>query len=467
MRQRPLATVCIGVTALLAALFFPADYTTAASGGAGGPPAPRPSSPTGGLPTADTQAPTVPAGLTTTPINSNQVDLAWSASTDDVGVTAYKVYRSGALLATLGNVTSYSNSGLTASTTYSYTVSACDAAGNCSSQSSSASATTQSAADTQPPTAPTGLTATSTSAGQIDLSWTYSIDNVGVTAYKVYRSGALLATLGNVTSYSNSGLTGLTTYSYTVSACDAAGNCSSQSSSASATTQSAADTQPPTAPTGLTATSTSAGQIDLSWTYSIDNVGVTAYKVYRSGALLATLGNVTSYSNSGLTGLTTYSYTVSACDAAGNCSASSAPVSVATQAQTIPAIRVAPTLTGTPTGPITDQTITVSVTPPANVLNLTASLFVAAVLPPSLDGAIYVMSSDRGWTAYTECSAAPTAQVGPLSSGLQISLLPSPTDLSPLRGTVIYVGYGFGTSAGAACTDMLDSSTIAPAYTIN
>ena len=373
MRQRPLATVCIGVTALLAALFFPADYTTAASGGAGGPPAPRPSSPTGGLPTADTQAPTVPAGLTTTPINSNQVDLAWSASTDDVGVTAYKVYRSGALLATLGNVTSYSNSGLTASTTY----------------------------------------------------------------------------------------------SYTVSACDAAGNCSSQSSSASATTQSAADTQPPTAPTGLTATSTSASQIDLSWTYSIDNVGVTSYKVYRNGALLATLGNVTSYGNSGLTGLTTYSYTVSACDAAGNCSASSAPVSVATQAQTIPAIRVAPTLTGTPTGPITDQTITVSVTPPANVLNLTASLFVAAVLPPSLDGAIYVMSSDRGWTAYTECSAAPTAQVGPLSSGLQISLLPSPTDLSPLRGTVIYVGYGFGTSAGAACTDMLDSSTIAPAYTIN
>lgn len=90
----------------------------------------------------DTQAPTVPTGLSATAVSSSQINLAWIASTDNVGVTAYKVYRGGGLIATLGNVTSYSNTGLTASTAYSYTVQACDAAGNCSAQSAPATATT-------------------------------------------------------------------------------------------------------------------------------------------------------------------------------------------------------------------------------------------------------------------------------------------------------------------------------------
>ena len=184
----------------------------------------------------DTTAPTVPAGLAATPASATQINLSWTASTDGVGVTAYKVYRGGSLLATLGNVTSYSDTGLTASTAYSYTVSACDAAGNCSAQSTAASATTSAAPDTTAPTVPAGLAATPASATQINLSWTASTDGVGVTAYKVYRGGSLLATLGNVTSYSDTGLTASTAYSYTVSACDAAANCSAQSAAASATT---------------------------------------------------------------------------------------------------------------------------------------------------------------------------------------------------------------------------------------
>ena len=88
-----------------------------------------------------------------------------------------------------------------------------------------------------PPTVPTGLTASAASTTQINLAWTASTDNVGVTAYKVYRGGTLLATLGNVTSYSNTGLTRATAYSYTVAACDVANNSSPQSTAVSATTQ--------------------------------------------------------------------------------------------------------------------------------------------------------------------------------------------------------------------------------------
>ncbi len=93
-------------------------------------------------PPPDTTAPTVPTGLNATAVSSSQIDLSWTASTDNVGVTAYQVYRDSSLVATLGNVTSYSDTGLTASTFYSYTVAACDAVPNCSAQSAAASATT-------------------------------------------------------------------------------------------------------------------------------------------------------------------------------------------------------------------------------------------------------------------------------------------------------------------------------------
>ncbi|OFZ99572.1 MAG: hypothetical protein A3H35_03145 [Betaproteobacteria bacterium RIFCSPLOWO2_02_FULL_62_17] len=90
----------------------------------------------------DTQAPVVPVGLTATATSSSQVTLAWTAATDNVAVTAYKVYRDGALAATLANVTNYTDGGLAASASYSYTVAACDAADNCSAQSAAAAAAT-------------------------------------------------------------------------------------------------------------------------------------------------------------------------------------------------------------------------------------------------------------------------------------------------------------------------------------
>ncbi|KKT40126.1 MAG: Exoglucanase A [Candidatus Giovannonibacteria bacterium GW2011_GWA2_44_13b] len=93
----------------------------------------------------DTIAPSIPTGLIATAVSSSQINLSWTASTDNVGVAGYKVFRGGVQIAIVITGTSYQNTGLTASTIYSYTVSAYDAAGNNSAQSSSVSATTQSA----------------------------------------------------------------------------------------------------------------------------------------------------------------------------------------------------------------------------------------------------------------------------------------------------------------------------------
>jgi hypothetical protein len=92
--------------------------------------------------TPDTTPPTVPGGLTATAISSSQINLGWAASTDNVGVTGYNVLRGGAKIGT-SVTTSYQDSGLPASTSFTYTVSAFDAAGNTSAQSAGATATTQ------------------------------------------------------------------------------------------------------------------------------------------------------------------------------------------------------------------------------------------------------------------------------------------------------------------------------------
>ncbi|WP_405013908.1 carbohydrate binding domain-containing protein [Kitasatospora sp. NBC_01539] len=89
----------------------------------------------------DTQAPTAPGGLASTGTTSSSVSLAWNASTDNVGVTGYDVYSGGGVVASATG-TSATVSGLAASTAYTFTVKARDAAGNASAASSAVSVTT-------------------------------------------------------------------------------------------------------------------------------------------------------------------------------------------------------------------------------------------------------------------------------------------------------------------------------------
>ncbi|WP_420602826.1 fibronectin type III domain-containing protein [Flagellimonas sp.] len=89
--------------------------------------------------------------------------------------------------------------------------------------------------DTQNPTAPT-LSITSQSDTTVDLSWSGATDNVGVTGYKIFKDNSLETTLGNVNTYQVAGLTESTSYNFTATALDAAGNESSASNSISVTT---------------------------------------------------------------------------------------------------------------------------------------------------------------------------------------------------------------------------------------
>ncbi|KKS07707.1 hypothetical protein A3K01_01455 [candidate division WWE3 bacterium RIFOXYD1_FULL_43_17] len=280
-------------------------------------------------PVSDTTPPSVPSNLAATAASSSQINLSWSASTDNVGVTGYEVYRNNVKVATVTS-TSYNNSGLTSSTSYSFYVKAFDAASNYSAASNTATATTLTVADTSAPSTPANLTASVVSATQINLSWSASTDNVGVTGYEVYRNNVKVATV-TATSYSNTGLSSSTTYSFYVKAIDAASNVSAASNTVSATTQAGADTSAPTAPPTLNVALITSTQVNLVWTASTDNVGVTGYDVYRNNIKVATVTSLT-YSNTGLTPFTAYTFYVRARDAAGNVSAASSTVSASTSA---------------------------------------------------------------------------------------------------------------------------------------
>lgn len=116
-------------------------------------------------PPSDTTAPSIPSNLAASAVASTQINISWTASTDNVGVTGYRIFRGGKQIGT-ATATSYQDSGLSASTNYSYTVAAVDAAGNASGQSSSANATTLAASTPPPPptTPPSGDFATRCSA---------------------------------------------------------------------------------------------------------------------------------------------------------------------------------------------------------------------------------------------------------------------------------------------------------------
>ncbi|MBK8608770.1 MAG: fibronectin type III domain-containing protein [Chitinophagaceae bacterium] len=184
------------------------------------------------------------------------------------------------------------------------------------------------AADTEPPSAPV-LSATGTTSNTISLSWTAATDNVGVTGYDVYVNGTLNGSTTTALTYVVTGLAPATLYSIYVRAKDAAGN-GTNSNTINPTTQTAGDTQPPTAPV-LSSTGSTASTIGLSWTAATDNVGVTGYEVYVNGTLNGTTTTALTYTVSGLAASTAYSIYVRAKDAAGN-GTNSNTINVSTQA---------------------------------------------------------------------------------------------------------------------------------------
>ncbi len=280
--------------------------------------------------TFDTQAPAAPTGLAATSITMTQCKLTWSAATDNVAVTGYDIYRDGMLVGSSPTLT-FTVPGFVPSTVYSLTVKAKDAAGNISDPSAPLLVT--SARDTQVPTLPTTLTASSVAAASFMLSWTASTDNVAVASYNIYK-GATLVGSSLTTTFNVTGLLPTTVYSVTVRAKDTAGNLSAASAALPVTT--AADTTPPAAPAGLAASAVTATAFTLTWTAATDDVAAKSYEIYKNGTLLGTTTTKLTFSVTGLAPLTAYAMTVKAKDAAGNISTASAALSVTTAADTTP-----------------------------------------------------------------------------------------------------------------------------------
>jgi len=280
-------------------------------------------------------SPPAPSGLTATAASTTQINLAWTAP-QNATVTNYLVERcSGSSCTNFAQTavvtpTAYNDTGLAPSTSYRYRVRATLSNGTTTGYSNIATATTLTAQDSTPPSAPTSLIATAISASRIDLTWNAATDNVGVTGYRLERcQGAGCSAFAQIatpagTSFSDTGLAGGASYSYRVRAADAAGYLGGYSNVSSATTPSAGDTTPPFAPTGMSATAAGTSQINLAWAAATDNVGVTGYRLERcqgvgcsAFAQIATPSG-TSFSNTGLAAATSYSYRVRAVDAAGN-----------------------------------------------------------------------------------------------------------------------------------------------------
>jgi uncharacterized repeat protein (TIGR02059 family) len=182
--------------------------------------------------------PTWPEGssLTATEITKNEVTLSWSAASDDVAVTGYRVYQDGTpLTATPVTDLVYRVTGLSPGTWYTFTVQAGDADGNWSTDGPSVTVRTKqsggggggASGDTQAPTWPPNAKVTvSRSQTEAVLTWPAATDNKGVTGYRIKRDGVELAILdGNTATYTDTGLErGNNTYVWSVEAVDAAGN---------------------------------------------------------------------------------------------------------------------------------------------------------------------------------------------------------------------------------------------------
>ncbi|WEK13379.1 MAG: DNRLRE domain-containing protein [Candidatus Microbacterium phytovorans] len=285
---------------------------------------------------ADVTAPSAVSGLATS-VAGTDVALTWNAATDDVAVDHYDVYRSVTSGFAIADGTRIAQPATAAYTdvnvgegTWYYRVVAVDAAGNAGTASAQATAVVD--IDTDAPSVPTGVEATASADGTVDVAWSASTDDVGVVGYRVYRgttagftadADSLVADGVTATTWTDPATTIGTRY-YKVAAYDLAGNISAASAAASATV---ADTENPTTPTGLTATA-SGSDAELSWTASTDNISVERYAVYRgttAGFSIAGLTPIaqptgTSYTDEGLAD-GQYFYRVVAIDGAGNRSA--------------------------------------------------------------------------------------------------------------------------------------------------
>jgi chitodextrinase len=188
---------------------------------------------------ADTTIPSAPTNVVATAPSSNTVDLSWTASTDNVAVAGYRIYRNGTLITPSSGVTGTTyvdNVNVQANTGYDYQVAAIDSSNNQSNLTNASPypITTPKSQSSNPPNAPTGLLASLVTSNSVSLSWNASTDSSGsVAGYYVYKNGTQIANVTSGTAYTDSSLSANTSYTYSVAAYDGSGNVSTSNPSVS------------------------------------------------------------------------------------------------------------------------------------------------------------------------------------------------------------------------------------------
>jgi len=360
-----------------------------------------------GRPTA--AAPSAPRSVVASP-GDGSVELAWAAAPS---ATGYNIYRQG-VVAPIGVTTSttFTVTGLVNATAYTFTVKAANGAALSSASSSVVSTPVASA-----PPAPTGLLATPGN-GQVSLSWTAP---TGATRYQIYRNGSLVASQAGTT-YTDTGRTNGTAYTYYVVAYKQ----NSVASSPSATVSATPVAPPLSAPVGLAATP-SDRSVSLSWSAV---ASATSYEVYRAGVLLGTTAT-RAYVDSGLTNGITYAYTVKAVNAS-----STSPASATTSATP-----VAP-VTGAPTGLTGQAADTIANLNWTAVPGATYNVYRGGVLlVTGLSGTTYSNTGLANGVSYTYFV---TAVVATVESGQSATVTVTPFAITPAAPT------GLAATAGNA-----------------
>lgn len=182
----------------------------------------------------DSELPSTPSNLVLNSTTAGSANLSWTPSTDNIGVSYYKIFVNGNFNSNSPTQTA-TVSGLSQGTEYSFYVVAVDAAGNNSLPSNTVTGTTLT--DNEAPTAPTNLNVLSVGTNNIAVQWTAATDNNEVTSYDIFVNGVMYgSTSATTTNIAN--LEPTTAYSVYVVAKDAAGNISPVSNTVTATTQS-------------------------------------------------------------------------------------------------------------------------------------------------------------------------------------------------------------------------------------
>ena len=285
----------------------------------------------------DLESPSIPQNLLVESVTSDTVSLSWGASTDNIGVAGYRVYRDKQLVQEVQGE-QFTDTGLTEDTEYTYEVRAFDIAGNQSEASNEVFARTSVSVDDEAPTIPLNLKVENVTTDTVSLSWGASTDNIGVAGYRVYRDKQLVQEVQGE-QFTDTGLTEDAEYTYEVRAFDAAGNQSEVSNRINVRTKGIFDHKPPTTPMNVRATVVTENKVTLLWEASSDESGIRSYQVYRNSILVGSLpGDTLSYTDTNLSEKTKYYYTITACDHAGNVSVASKALLITTKGTTLPPI---------------------------------------------------------------------------------------------------------------------------------